>query len=90
MRGASSFDHLVGAGEKRRRKIESDCLCRPKIHDQFELGRLFDRELSRFCSAQNFYSLPCQLPENFSEARTVSKQSAFLRCLRPLIDGRKA
>ena len=41
--GAALFDHLVGAGEKRWRKVEPDCLRCPEVHDQFEFGRLFDR-----------------------------------------------
>src|SRR5262245_31715356 len=83
MHSRRSFDHLVGAGEQGRREIESHCLRRPKVYDQFELCWLFDRELSRFCSAQNFRSLPCQLPENVTEARTVGRCFGPTRLIPP-------
>jgi hypothetical protein len=47
------FDHLVGAGEQRRRHIDVECLRSPQINDQLELrgpldgqvaGPLADRE----------------------------------------------
>ena len=43
----SLFDHLVGAGEQRRRHCEAKhpgCL---RVDDQLELGRLHDRQLGR-------------------------------------------
>jgi hypothetical protein len=38
--GAALFDHLIGAGEQRRRHVEAERLRRLEIDDQFELGRL--------------------------------------------------
>src|SRR5438876_7753419 len=48
-----SFDHLVGAGEQRWRHFEAEDLRSCQVNDKIELGRLLDRYLSRFRTAQN-------------------------------------
>jgi hypothetical protein len=34
------FDHLVGAGEERRRHLQSERLRGDQVHDEIEFGRL--------------------------------------------------
>src|SRR5262249_38656884 len=46
--GWLSFDDLVGAGEDHRRDSESERSSRLEIDDQFELGRLLDRQIGGF------------------------------------------
>jgi len=53
MRAVSSFDHLVGAGEQRRRHPEIERLCSDQVDDQFELRGLLDRQIARLRPAQN-------------------------------------
>ena len=45
--------HLVGAGEQVRSKSQTERFGGPGIEDQFELGRLLYRQISRLCSLQN-------------------------------------
>ena len=49
---AALFDHLVGAGEQRRRNRQSDRSRGRKIDHQIELGRLFHRNFAGLRAAQ--------------------------------------
>src|SRR5262245_24187096 len=44
---ATSLDHFVGTGEKYRRHLEAERLCRSDIDDQLEARRLLDRQVGR-------------------------------------------
>ena len=41
----TSLDHLVGAGEQRRRHFEAKRLRHDQVHDEVELGRLLDLKI---------------------------------------------
>src|SRR5262245_65496702 len=41
------FDHLVGAGEQRRRNFDAERLGRGQVHNEIEFGRLLDRAVGR-------------------------------------------
>ena len=47
----SLLDHLVGAGEDRRRDDEAQCFRGPKIDSELEHGRLLHREVGRLFHA---------------------------------------
>src|SRR5262249_39161051 len=50
---ASSFDHLVGAGEQDRGNFEAKRFRGLEIDDELELDRLFDWKVGRLRPAQN-------------------------------------
>jgi hypothetical protein len=48
------FNHLVGCSEERLRHSEAEYLGGRQIDDEVEFGRLLDRNVGRFGTAQNF------------------------------------
>jgi hypothetical protein len=52
-KSALSFDHLVGTAEQLRRYFEAERLRGGEIDEELELGRLYDRQVSRFVAIEN-------------------------------------
>ena len=55
------FDHLVGAGDERRRKVEAKCLGRLQIDDEVELRGLQYRQITRFLALEGTSSVNANL-----------------------------
>ena len=51
------FDHLVGVCHERRRKFEAERLGGREIYDEIKLGRLLNRDVARFGTAQNLVDI---------------------------------
>jgi hypothetical protein len=50
---AASFDHLVGAGEERRRDREAEGFGRLQVDRELELRRLLNRKVGRIAASEN-------------------------------------
>src|SRR5690348_13526390 len=74
-RKAASFDNLVGANKQRRRYGEAERLCSLHIDDEFELGRLLDRQIGRLGASENFIDVVARTTEDVGQIRAVYDQS---------------
>src|SRR5262245_14742577 len=75
-RAASSFDHLVGAGEKSRRNRQSKRLRSDQVDDQVEFDRLLDRQVRGLCAAQNLVDIVAGASEQVRDACPVGDQTS--------------
>src|SRR5262245_49286799 len=75
-RCAFSFDHLVGAGEKRRWYFEAEGLCGAEIDHQLEFGRLQHRQVGRLGAADDATNINANLATRGHKARPGTHQPA--------------
>src|SRR5438105_8121649 len=78
---ASSFDHLVGAGEECRWHNDAKRLCGLQIDHQLELGRLFDRQVGRLRTLENLVDESGGPTIQISNVSSVAQKEAGLRQL---------
>src|SRR6516165_1746977 len=85
----SLFDHLVGAGEKRRWHLKAECPRGLEIDRQPEFRWLLDGQVSRLSALQNPVYVIGHATEQIDQVRPVGHQSARLYKLLNVIEGRQ-
>jgi hypothetical protein len=74
----SLFDHLVHAGEKRRRDFDTERFRRLEINEKQEFGGLLNRKLGRFGTFQNSIDVVSPTSSHGEKVRPVRNQSSPL------------
>src|SRR5262249_9745545 len=71
----TSFDHLVGAGEQRRRHLEAERLGGRQIDNEIEFGWLLDWDIGCLRSAKNLIDKVGGAPEQIGEVWSIGHQT---------------
>src|SRR5262245_27438231 len=85
-----SFDHFVGADEKRFRKGQSECLCSLEVYDQLEFGRQLNRQIGGVRTLENEIDICCCAPEQIRRIVSERYQASALREVAIAVNSREA
>src|SRR6266852_3939526 len=75
------FDHLVGEREQRRGHGEAERLGCPEVDHEFELGRLYDRQVCGCLALQDAADINADLASRFVDVDAIAHQATHLGIL---------
>jgi hypothetical protein len=83
------FDHLVGAGEQRRRHGEAERLRSLEVDHQFQVSGKFDRQIARRHPVQDFMHVIGRAAEARAKIDSIANQPAVVDMFPISVDGGK-
>src|SRR5262245_55179263 len=86
---AASFDHLVGADEQRWWDFEAERPCSLEVDHELELGPLLHRQVSWFCSFEDFVDEAGRAVPHVFDASQIGEQATCLSHLPHSADQRQ-
>ena len=71
-------DHLIRPLEHAIRNYQADLVCCLQVNDEFKLRWLLDRQVTRFCTLEDFVHVNRRAPIEVSVVRPIRHETALI------------